>query len=374
MSIKVLILEDKPGDYETIVNPIHEHLGEHVDVFPKLGDEKVIEQFDCFLEEFVQCSKFEEITNHFKEIDVFILDVNLLDDTDNLGTRFYQHLKDVKYRDGEYKVIEVSSGPSEINKSDASFVSKAYDPFYFNTIVELIAKFFHLKIVNGSSKGKLSFGGFNQITKGIEHLDKAIRWIIHGLITISFYALILCSVAFSTYKIGGGFYGLVKVEQKDHVKIIEDVSVNPHDVQKDAGTSHYGNSVTKDTMTNKKIAEQQINAENKHGMESFLPAENIFLYLLPVFILFGFFNYYKTNTSIYLLNGNKERINEEASTRSMNLTKMIFISTIISYLVIKIIEQIFYSEQHLDFLPKMGAAAVILMLSMFFFLLMYRKH
>ncbi|WP_233166037.1 hypothetical protein [Pedobacter sp. ASV12] len=156
---------------------------------------------------------------------------------------------------------------------------------------------------------------------------------------VSFYLLLFSSVIFATWKIGSGLRKLAFAE--------------PHAVE---------------TQQDKNIA------KNQHGIEIFEPAENIFLYLLPVFILFGFYNYYKTNTSIYLLNGNKDRINEEVSTRSMNLTKMIFISTIISYLLIKIIEQIFYGDEKLELMYRLYASGGVLLLLMTFFLLMYRKH
>lgn len=342
MAIQILVLEDRKSEFDEMVSPLNKYFANHIDVFPKDGVEKDIEHFYFFREEIVQLGKFDKIVEHYKQIDLFILDVNLLDDTDKIGANFYQYLKDVNYRNGDYKVIEVSSGPPEIKKYDVFPISKSENPFYYNMIVEKVSELFPQLVANSHVKKQnklVSFGSTNSGVNFLSKVDKGIRWSLHGIIMLSFYILLFSSVLFATWKIGTGLRDLAFAE--------------PH-------------SAT--TQQNEVIA------ESKHGMEIFEPAENIFLYLLPVFILFGFYNYYKTNTSIYLLNGNKDRINEDVSTRSMNLTKMIFISTIISYLLIKIIEQIFYGEEKLDLIYRLYASGGVLILLMTFFLLMYRKH
>jgi hypothetical protein len=76
------------------------------------------------------------------------------------------------------------------------------------------------------------------------------------------------------------------------------------------------------------------------AMLPLLTAESIFLNMLPIFIVFGFFTYYETNAREYFLRGNLRQINDEISTRPMNVSKILFISSMISYLFIKIIELI----------------------------------
>lgn len=342
MAIRILVLEDRKNEFDEMVSPLNKYFADHIEVFPKDGTEKDIEHFYFFREEIVQLGKFDKIVEHYKHIDLFILDVNLLDDTDKIGANFYQYLKDVNYRNGDYKIIEVSSGPPEIKKYDVVYVSKSENPLYYNLIVEKVNELFPGLMSDGPAKMQnksVSFGATNSGVNFLSKVDKVIRWGLHGIIMVSFYLLLFSSVIFATWKIGSGLRKLAFAE--------------PYAVE---------------TQQDKNIA------KNQHGIEIFEPAENIFLYLLPVFILFGFYNYYKTNTSIYLLNGNKDRINEEVSTRSMNLTKMIFISTIISYLLIKIIEQIFYGDEKLELMYRLYASGGVLLLLMTFFLLMYRKH
>ncbi len=343
MAVKILVLEDRINDFNLMVKPLIEIFGNGIEVYPKEGKEKNIEQFYFFRQEVVQTSEFKLIIDHYKDsIDLFILDAHLLDDKDMLGKKFYKYLKEINYRNGDYKIIEVSSGPSEIKKFDATFISKSDNPMYYNLIVRKVSELFpNLKVNEDrtSEIGAVKLGYLDRFVTFLGKVDKFARWSIHAITVVSFYLLLPISVIFALYKILLGF---------------KEIALAPG-----------ANSEQTSTDQAKTI---------QHGIEIFAPAENIFLYLLPVFILFGFYNYYKTNTSIYLLNGNKERINEDASTRSMNLTKMIFISTIISYLVIKIIEQIFYGKEQLDLIHKIGAAGGILLLMMTFFLLMYRKH
>jgi hypothetical protein len=76
-------------------------------------------------------------------------------------------------------------------------------------------------------------------------------------------------------------------------------------------------------------------------------AEYIFIAFLPFLIVAGFFIFYKRSLSPYIL---KQRIDAkkedfDSSGKLMTLTKKLFISSLISYLFIRLIELLFLDEQ-----------------------------
>ncbi|WP_430409288.1 hypothetical protein [Kordia sp.] len=96
-------------------------------------------------------------------------------------------------------------------------------------------------------------------------------------------------------------------------------------------------------------------------------AEHIFLYLIPIFILIGFYNYYKFDLRHKLIDkGIPRGVDKKAITDSIHLTKSLFLSSIISYVIIKSIEKIFFytkdSKPDLKSLISYGVFLVILMI------------
>jgi hypothetical protein len=78
--------------------------------------------------------------------------------------------------------------------------------------------------------------------------------------------------------------------------------------------------------------------------------EHIFLYLIPLFIIFGFFNYYKLDLKLTLLDkGRPQEIDRDTTTASIYLTKTLFLSSMMSYVIIKIIEKVFLLEKDAEF-------------------------
>lgn len=111
---------------------------------------------------------------------------------------------------------------------------------------------------------------------------------------------------------------------------------------------------------------------NKEESFELTIAEKIFLDLLPPFIVFGFFIYYKSNMSVHLTSGDADRIKEETSTRPMTLTKTLFIGSIISYLIVKTINLIFFPDTAPDLsnLPRTTLVSVgtLMLLLMIYFI------
>ncbi|WP_343704499.1 hypothetical protein [Chitinophaga sp.] len=108
-------------------------------------------------------------------------------------------------------------------------------------------------------------------------------------------------------------------------------------------------------------------------------AEKLFLYLLPIFIVQGFIIYYRTYVRVHYIEGEAAKLNEARSTGVMNLTKVLFIASVVSYMLIKVIEVIFpdLSEVPLsrdERLLRLIATGVFLLMLMVYFLFLNRKH
>ena len=101
-------------------------------------------------------------------------------------------------------------------------------------------------------------------------------------------------------------------------------------------------------------------------------SEYIFLSLLPIFIVFGFFNYYKNNTRIYLTGIGLDDREDVSSTKMMDLTKKLFISSVISYIMIKIIEVVF-RDGNIE-TSKIIAASFLLSILMIYSILLNKFH
>ncbi|MGN6417458.1 MAG: hypothetical protein ACTHMC_08205 [Pseudobacter sp.] len=331
MPIKILILEDVPREFVAMANSIEKKFGNKVEVHPEIepGDQK-IQAYHYFVEKKLQMVKFDEIITKYNDIDLFIIDICLMNgEQDDLGLRFYNFLSEKKYRDGDYHSIIVSSKPTQVTDEKTFFISKIRSPLYYHRVTDIISDLYpqlrqeENKTSNDKVKHTLFENGLlDGCNKIIMNINDAIKWVIHAIILGLFYLLIAFAIGFGAWSITLDFIKLVK--------------------------------------------------EKSEGMDIFKPAEHIFLYLLPVFIIFGFFNYYRSNTSIYLLGGNKKDIDEEKSTESMNLTKKIFISTIISYILVKCTEEIFFGDCSNMF--RLSGAGILLLMLMAYYIVLYRKH
>ncbi|MET0394751.1 MAG: hypothetical protein ABW019_16515, partial [Chitinophagaceae bacterium] len=124
------------------------------------------------------------------------------------------------------------------------------------------------------------------------------------------------------------------------------------------------NTGSKKTATSVKFSEKETIILKK--------AEHIFLYLLPIFIVFGFFNYYKTNTRVYFIEGNLDSVRHEDSTKGMNMTKVLFIASLVSYVLIKTIEEIFSNP--VNWIKLVAAGTLLAMLMKYYLLLDKRNH
>lgn len=191
---------------------------------------------------------------------------------------------------------------------------------------------------------------------------------IDRMILLSLYILLIITT----------FYALINIG----IKVIKDTKHSVQVLFLESFESQKKNENSQSQIvqpTNDKIDIDNENLSNPANREksnktetlTLETAEYIFLYLLPLFIILGFFHYYTKNARYSLLQGSTETIDYEDSTRSVNLTKFLFISSIISYVIIKVIEEILIKGVTSP--TKLISFGVLLLLLMSYYIYLDRK-
>ena len=355
--IKILVLENDEIYFREIKDGVLDRFQDQVEIFPiDLNDKDTdLSNWNHLISE-IQLKNFDNILAYYADVDLFIIDINLIADRDGVGLEFRDYLRAGNHAHKKIIFISnyVSLGSVDLNPATEDFVSKAVAGIYYvKSLVERISNLCNLEVRKGrailkegnktssaSSKRKMRFWervskfGVSYSMYGLQRIaqDRFVRF-LNRLILLAFYCMILVTTVSAGINIVSDFF------PKQFVK---------------------GNSTT--TAGDSAILTK---------------AEHIFLYLLPIFIVFGFYNYYNTNARVYLLDGNSKNIDENESTRGMTLTKTLFIGSIISYVLIKVIEEIFKDKQagvdEKFNIAKIISCGVLLLLLMMYFIFL-DKH
>ncbi len=335
--INILIVEDDALHFEIITNAINKDLRHLVKLFPIniLDKDKDLNDLN-FLIAKLQEEKFQEVGDFYKNIDLFIIDATLTPKSDKLGIKFLTHLQ--KKYSQNFQAIVISNTEEVGQLVDTRifpFISKIKHGINDNFSIELAKTIKNIfKLGSPDTTKELPFKklflkyiqlfgwkyAFHSLwiflTENIQ------RHIIDKIVLLLFYILMIATIAYGGYNI---------------MHSICNAFVNTND----------------ETMILK-------------------IAEHIFLNLLPIFIVFGFFHYYKTNIRVFLLDGNTFSVDDDVSTKTMNLTKILFISSIISYVLIKIIEEIFINKT--SDITKLISSGILLLTLMSYFILLEKKR
>ncbi len=306
--VKVLIIDNHDRFVRLITAALNRHFSGHVDIYPKFiqesGDTLLHQNF---LKGRLVSRKFAEVAEQFKDMDAYIVDVALTGpETDEIGIEFVTELE--KHTGRDAKVIFISKSRQLKDRPEVSrkmFVSKE-DQQLGDDFETMVAK--KLQALMGdrlrhpsgqpiqepsTAKNGSDAIMIPEVPEPYARLNKlgskARKFIDIGVTSI-FYLLIAASALIGLYFI---------MKELIHVTI---------DQQPDSAPA-------------------------------FLHvAEMIFLVLLPLFILFGFLGYYRSTARTFLLEGGTGYMDKENATFGMDLTKKLFLSSVISYIVIKITE------------------------------------
>lgn len=101
-------------------------------------------------------------------------------------------------------------------------------------------------------------------------------------------------------------------------------------------------------------------------------AESIFLNVIPVFIVLGFYSFYQIEPQAYLI-GRYEKGVSENPTRLLNVTKILFMSSIVSFTVVMILEKLGEHEPGGSYV-ELISLGILLIILMIFYLILDKNH
>lgn len=334
---KVLIIEDQ-GEIFTRIKKAFEQHQSQFEVFPKVKNSTDSNYNNWgHLMDSIRKREFESIitSEYYKDVDLFVVDLTLLNvkSTDRIGVEFLNYLYDTNYRKGEFKFIictryikeHIGNLKLEFNQ-DKQYVYKPTSgkSRFQDQVVEKSLALLDLQSVKIANAGKkLKFwetDSWDELPKGIENN------FLHRILLAIFYCLILAT----------SIYALVGICWETVHKV--------HDI---------------------------FTAEIK-ATEFLKYVEDMFLYTLPLFIVFSFVSYYKSTIAIKLTGGDTRDIDHDGAMKSLNNSKFILLSSLLSFTIIKIIDNLFEdSEISIDKLVSYGALLIILMV---YILLQHRNN
>jgi hypothetical protein len=108
---------------------------------------------------------------------------------------------------------------------------------------------------------------------------------------------------------------------------------------------------------------------SSEGAEILQIVEYVLFYLLPLLFLIGLFGFYKNSLQNYFV-PKEYHTDPNESIRTFNISKKIFLSSVLSYVIIKVIEEVFFIKNNeIENLISYGVLLFLLMT----FILIYHK-
>lgn len=166
-------------------------------------------------------------------------------------------------------------------------------------------------------------------------IEKYAPLTVNFLVTAFFYFLIAISLISGTKN----FWKDIPKEKVEYSKSLETFNnlIKEDSLKLDAQTQKQFHKIaiefSKKTISNKDLKLLQ-------------SIEHLFLYLIPILLFLGIFKYYQYNYGDYFVNGygRTDDNEKEKAEDSIKLTKTLFLSSIMSYVIIKIIEKLFFEN------------------------------
>lgn len=405
MKYNVLILEDKQAHFQQIENILKE-----VNYFPTTDEKDKKINGNSFLSDFAFVENeykkltssnktktgdeainkanrdefFSKLHNQFSESNKvyshYIVDYELnLRSEDKLGLDFMAFLEDKSLNSDSITIIlSGDSLPSyivtdEIFESRYKFIQKT------GNWQKELSKFLNLDIQNNLNNEEVKSNSFktSRTVRFRYNLDRGFHIFFLFIIFCCIF-LVIKNVMVHDLNIDSNLFKYEKKQNKIS-KNINLQSVNSDTItdtqEKKSLKGNFESNFEKNEQNNYELKDlEKISGQEKEDKDLKLLkfAEHIFLYLIPLFIVFGFFSYYYFEFRRVLL---KLALSPSDSLNAQNtiaVTKTLFISSILSYSIIKTIEKIYLSEDF-DY-QKILAYGGFLVLLMGYLLLSHKSH
>jgi len=328
--LNILILEDEFPRLASIKSAFEKYK-HYFNIYPKQEySEGENYESHSYLMDQMESEKFEKILEHYKDIDLFIVDLEIGKQdrgkkTNRIGNKFLNKLKELSYRTGNYKYIICSKhnidsiGVLNLEfRPDLNYVYKTRFRDFPNRVVEKAIKLLQIESIP-LPPAKQKF--WEELPAIIENhiINRIVLFVLYFLvIATTVYAFV--GVCFETITKVHGI--LIPTEERDSTDLLKYV-------------------------------------------------EDIYLYVLPLFIIFSFVNYYKSTMEIRFVGGDASDIDHDNAMKSLNNSKFILLTSLLSFTIIKIIENVFIGNQpDVVELISYGVFVIILMI----FILLQNRH
>ncbi|MFN0188265.1 MAG: hypothetical protein ACKVQV_06145 [Bacteroidia bacterium] len=393
MKSNVLIIEDKQSHFEIIESV----LSQKFNYFPSTNKDIKTIQDNSFLNDYAFVKSkfltliasnqekdnealkneyfknrnkvFDSIIKQFKYDSIkytfYIVDIELKQkQNDNLGFDFIKYLEENSLN-AESKTIILSNASlppgivdDETFNERYKFISKGED----NWKMELSEYIFSLESSSYSNDENKSdsnpFPKFSETSR-----SNKIRFYLDKYFQIFFLVLIISCVFLAVKNMIWNDFNLSSLFENNANNVTQnDINHDDNYItnKSDSITQYYKNNI------------YSIESKKDKDLVLLKFAEHIFLYLIPLFIVFGFYSYYYFEFRRILLKLPLSPADSINSKATISITKTLFLSSILSYSIIKIIEKIFI-EDNLKIL-NIAAYGVFLMILMIYLLLTHNSN
>ncbi len=366
--INAFILEDIESNFKTIENCLkgcnffpttsskkvipNNHLDSDFHYLKNLVFRKLKSSSEDNNEEWIKKrnENFDLLHNQFsdekKHYDLYIVDIELKDKAeDNLGEDFLNYLEfqDLS-SDSLIIILTVNSSPPPIIELSDSEYRKRYKFIQKVSNWEGELNSYLKSVFIQNTKAPDAFESFAPLPYKKTHKD----WFHHIIqsVFVLLTAITIILVSQNVYKKDLGFGKKNGSTQNEFVNTKPKiVYLSEKTVQSIVDAPNASkDSVFKEAL---KTPDLSISNEKSSDLEILKFSEHLFLYLIPLFIIFGFYNYYYNGFRRVLLKLpiTGEMKDDRVGEKSIFEAKKLFISSVLSYSIIKVIEEIFVREQ-----------------------------
>lgn len=403
--LKALVLEDKQDVFEKIEESLSEF-----NVFPSSNNKTKVFEYELSDFHYLKNEIFKKLkssseksdskelnaedktkrneafdkilkqnTDNFINYDLYIVDLELkLDQIDNLGVDFLNYIEDNGLvKNASIVILTNSSSPPTITGVTDEEFSVKYK--------------FIPKSGNWESDLKGCISDFKDITvsekttrkKEVAPKKTLSHWLDYGI--QSFFLMLVIATIFLVGKnviYEDLAYGNKSIKQTVSNTSTENNNLHSVDITNLKTLDGFSDTTKKKIQFSDTLAKSSNNVndlelkEFEKGKANDLKmlkfSEHIFLYLIPFFIIFGFYSYYYFEFRRILLKLPLSPKDSLIAKNSILVTKTLFMSSILSYTIIKVIEKIFDGKPIT--LIEGSAYGVFLLLLMSYLVISNKSH
>lgn len=324
---------------------------------------------------------FEKIIEKYNDVNIYIVDIELKSRAnDILGIEFINFLlkRNIPY-DFIYILSSNTSAKNKISRlideEKIKIIDKVDDLKFLDTIandlkIKLYKKNTNKELDSNESNEDNSKWSMNKsLIKSFNNLYSKRNRYLDFIISLFFKSAIMVSVIFSSFhifkEVKSDFFKQTITQEINEIKKLDSILADTYIL-------NYPIIVKKINSKKSKIL-NGLDDGDYDDSKTLKFIEHLFLYLIPLFIIFGFYSYYKYDFRRRLLKAIVFPDEIKSAKESIILTKTLFLTSIMSYIIIKIIEKLFIEKETKLEQEQLISFGVLLLLIMVYLIITHRK-